>query len=109
MADTGQVSTQAPQSMHWSGSMKFISELSSEWMQSAGQTSTQVASLVPMQGWVMTYAIAATPRSRFERRAASTMFNEQQTPVHRLAAGWQRRQVGGGVHRGAVQPRLQVE
>jgi hypothetical protein len=37
--------------------MKFISSPASEWMQSAGQTSTHVASFVPMQGCVMTYAM----------------------------------------------------
>src|SRR5215813_13258989 len=57
MAFTGQVSTHAPQSMHPSGSMKFMSSPSSEWMQATGQTSTQVASLVPMHGCVITKAI----------------------------------------------------
>src|SRR5262245_51623945 len=57
MAFTGHVSTHAPQSMHSSGSMKFMSSPSSEWMQSTGHTSTQVASLVPMHGCVITKAI----------------------------------------------------
>src|SRR5438105_4034378 len=63
MALTGQVSTQAPQSMQPAGSMKFCSDESSDQMQSTGQTSTQVASLVPMQGCVMTKAmVLATPQ-----------------------------------------------
>src|SRR5258707_3293857 len=58
MASTGQGSTHAPQSMHSSGSMKYCSDASSEWMQSTGQTSTQEASLSPIHGWVMVYATA---------------------------------------------------
>src|SRR5437016_11099521 len=58
IASTGHGSTHAPQSMHSSGSMKYMSEASSLWMQSTGQTSTQEASFRPTQGWVMTYAMA---------------------------------------------------
>src|SRR5205823_13717696 len=56
MASTGHGSTHAPQSMHSSGSMKYMFAASSVWMQSTGQTSTHEASLTSMQGWTMTYA-----------------------------------------------------
>ncbi len=54
IAVTGHSGSHAPQSMHSSGSMKYWPLASSEWMQSTGQTSTQEASLTPMQGSVMT-------------------------------------------------------
>src|SRR4051794_19879367 len=64
MAETGQAGTQAPQSMHSTGSMKSCSaspwSASSflGWMQSTGQASTQAVSFVPIQGSAMTYAMS---------------------------------------------------
>src|SRR5688572_32333159 len=58
MASTGQTSAQTPQSMHSSGLMKYCSASSVEWMQSTGQTSTQLLSLTPIHGWAITYATA---------------------------------------------------
>src|SRR5918995_3252146 len=60
IAVTGHSGSQAPQSMHSSGSMKYIASSSVAWMQSTGQTSTQLASLTPMQGSVMTYVMASS-------------------------------------------------
>src|SRR3954468_18430620 len=63
MADTGQTGTHAPQSMHSTGSMNNMSVPSNcgssflGWIQSTGHASTQAASLVPMQGSAITYAI----------------------------------------------------
>src|SRR6185437_10013878 len=63
MADTGHTGTHAPQSMHSTGSMNSMLEPSNwgssflGWMQSTGHASTQAASLVPMQGSAITYAI----------------------------------------------------
>src|SRR6476620_7347929 len=63
MADTGQTGTHAPQSIHSTGSINSMLEPSNcgssvlGWMQSTGQASTQAASLVPMQGSAITYAI----------------------------------------------------
>src|SRR4051812_40639868 len=63
MADTGHTGTQAPQSIHSTGSMYSISTVPclSEsffgWMQSTGHASTHAESLVPMQGSAITYAI----------------------------------------------------
>src|SRR5579859_2403270 len=63
IAETGQTGTQAPQSMHSTGSMYSISAPSNcgssflGWMQSTGHASTHAASLVPMQGSAITYAI----------------------------------------------------
>src|SRR5271167_1301987 len=63
IADTGQTGTQAPQSMHSTGSIYNISssayagESFLGWIQSTGQASTQAVSLVPMHGSAITYAI----------------------------------------------------
>src|SRR5450631_4915600 len=63
MAETGQAGTQAPQSMHSTGSMNNCSDSAKPassflgWMQSTGQASTQAVSLVPIQGSAITYAI----------------------------------------------------
>ena len=63
MADTGHTGTHAPQSMHSTGSMNSMSVPSNcgssflGWIQSTGHASTQAASLVPMQGSAITYAI----------------------------------------------------
>ena len=58
IASTGHSGSQAPQSMHSSGSM--ISIRSNSWMQSTGQTSTQERSLMSMQGSAMMYVTAAS-------------------------------------------------
>src|SRR5215210_8718964 len=57
MASTGHSGSQAPQSMHSSGSM--ISMRSNSWMQSTGHTSTHERSLMSMQGSAMMYVTAA--------------------------------------------------
>ncbi len=63
IADTGQTGTQAPQSMHSTGSMYNISSSGNAgasflgWIQSTGQASTQAVSLVPMHGSAITYVI----------------------------------------------------
>ena len=56
IASTGHSGSQAPQSMHSSGSMMRMRPNS--WMQSTGQTSTQERSLMSMQGSAMMYVIA---------------------------------------------------
>src|SRR2546421_2765732 len=53
IASTGHSGSQAPQSMHSSGSMTRIR--SASWMQSTGQTSTHERSLMSMQGSAMMY------------------------------------------------------
>src|SRR5919106_3080390 len=58
IAVTGHSGSQAPQSMHSSGSMKYIESSSVAWMQSTGQTSTHEASFTPMHGSVITYVMA---------------------------------------------------
>src|SRR5215475_6276005 len=58
IASTGHSGSQAPQSMHSSGSMTRIR--SAVWMQSTGQTSTQERSLMSMQGSAMMYVTALT-------------------------------------------------
>ena len=62
IASTGHSGSQAPQSMHSSGSM--ISIRSNSWMQSTGQTSTQERSLMSMQGSLMMYVIGASLATR---------------------------------------------
>src|SRR2546423_6375693 len=63
IADTGHTGTQAPQSMHSTGSMYSISSSACAgssflgWMQSTGQASTQAVSFVPMHGSAITYAM----------------------------------------------------
>src|SRR5205085_7030221 len=63
IAETGQTGTQAPQSIHSTGSMNsmLLSACGASsflgWMQSTGQASTQAVSFVPMQGSAITYAI----------------------------------------------------
>src|SRR6476659_8624927 len=53
IASTGHSGSQAPQSMHSSGSITSIR--SDSWMQSTGQTSTHERSFTSMQGSVMMY------------------------------------------------------
>src|SRR6201999_2317219 len=62
IASTGHSGSQAPQSMHSSGSM--TSMRSASWMQSTGQTSTHDLSLMSMQGSEMMYVTAATLTTR---------------------------------------------
>src|SRR5690242_250458 len=60
IADTGHTGTQAPQSIHSTGSIKSNSSVAYPsssffgWMQSTGQASTQAVSLVLMQGSAIT-------------------------------------------------------
>src|ERR1700747_3609481 len=60
MADTGHTGTQAPQSMHSTGSIYSNSSVAYAgssflgWMQSTGHASTHAVSLVPMQGSAIT-------------------------------------------------------
>src|SRR5579884_383286 len=61
IASTGHSGSQAPQSMHSSGSMTRIR--SASWMQSTGQTSTQERSLMSMQGSAMMYVTVSTLHS----------------------------------------------
>src|SRR3954452_4370056 len=58
IASTGHSGSQAPQSMHSSGSMTRMRFAS--WMQSTGHTSTQDLSLMSMQGSEMMYVTRAT-------------------------------------------------
>src|SRR5881409_1831884 len=58
IASTGHSGSQAPQSMHSSGSMTRIR--SASWMQSTGQTSTHDLSLMSMHGSAMMYVTAPT-------------------------------------------------
>src|SRR6476661_1787658 len=67
IASTGHSGSQAPQSMHSSGSMTRIRPAS--WMQSTGQTSTQERSLMSIQGSAMMYVTAATLPSRLLGRS----------------------------------------
>src|SRR3954465_1419034 len=66
IASTGHSGSQAPQSMHSSGSMTRI--LPASWMQSTGQTSTQDLSLMSMHGSEMMYVTASTVSERSVRR-----------------------------------------
>src|SRR5690348_4474949 len=66
IASTGHSGSQAPQSMHSSGSMTRIRFAS--WMQSTGQTSTQDLSLMSIQGSAMMYVTGATLAKRSARR-----------------------------------------
>src|SRR3954470_15289120 len=71
IASTGHSGSQAPQSMHSSGSI--TSMCSTSWMQSTGQTSTQERSFVSMQGSVMMYVTSGRSSSRLpegERRSS---------------------------------------
>src|SRR5437870_8735253 len=58
IASTGHSGSQAPQSMHSSGSITRIR--SASWMQSTGQTSTHDLSLMSMQGSAMMYVTRST-------------------------------------------------
>src|SRR3954453_16094155 len=65
IASTGHSGSQAPQSMHSSGSITRIRPAS--WMQSTGQTSTQDLSLMSMEGSEMMYVMAANLAARSAR------------------------------------------
>src|SRR6266550_4158582 len=103
IASTGHAGTQAPQSMHSSGWMNSISAVSNSgssfrgWMQSTGQTSTQAASLVPMQGSVMIYATRVLLILRGARN--------QREQCRRLSAGSPR---GSAVQRASITRRFMV-
>src|ERR1700755_250336 len=58
VASTGHSGSQAPQSMHSSGSITRMRPAS--WMQSTGQTSTQERALMSIQGSAMMYVTAPT-------------------------------------------------
>src|ERR1700760_3921586 len=62
IASTGHSGSQAPQSMHSSGSMTRIR--SASWMQLSGQTSTQDFSLMSMQGSEMMYVTGLLYRGK---------------------------------------------
>src|SRR5258705_5501251 len=66
IASTGHSGSQAPQSMHSSGSITRMRPAS--WMQSTGQTSTQDLSLMSIQGSAMMYVTQATLAKRSVRR-----------------------------------------
>src|SRR4051794_41316378 len=62
IASTGHSGSQAPQSMHSSGSM--TSRRSASWMQSTGHTSTHDLSLMSIHGSEMMYVTAPTIATR---------------------------------------------
>src|SRR5690348_10969172 len=87
MASTGQGSTQAPQSMHSSGSMYTMRSSSAVMMQSTGHTSMHDLSLRSMQASVTTYVTALKSS---EGRAdggsgASAVQRLADDPAHRRA------------------------
>src|SRR3954463_216756 len=75
IASTGHSGSQAPQSMHSSGSMTRIR--SASWMQSTGHTSTHDRSLMSMQGSAMMYV---TWRLLYRRQK---LLDEVRTPLHK--------------------------
>src|SRR3954463_16309290 len=79
IASTGHSGSQAPQSMHSSGSITRMR--SASWMQSTGQTSTHERSLMSMQGSPMMYVIGADCRD-----AVGTRTRLADQLVHQLAA-----------------------
>src|SRR5512135_2654962 len=93
IASTGHSGSQAPQSMHSSGSMTRIR--SNSWMQSTGQTSTQERSLMSMQGSAMMYVTRPTVDSRLDRlrrqpsgfRSAHELGHEVTDPVRQRGFG----------------------
>src|SRR5438034_2786000 len=77
IASTGHSGSQAPQSMHSSGSITRI--LPNSWMQSTGQTSTHERSLMSMQGSAMMYvtrSILATVLGRGTRLLLHELVDE---------------------------------
>src|SRR3954451_1333818 len=76
MASTGHSGSQAPQSMHSSGSITSIRPTS--WMQSTGQTSMQDLSLRSMQGSAMMYV---TKRGLLGRILANQFRHELRQPL----------------------------
>src|SRR5918995_4288949 len=93
IASTGHSGSQAPQSMHSSGSMMSIR--SNSWMQSTGQTSTHERSLMSMQGSAMMYVILASSLARLPDQA----FDQIADPLHER--GLRHHLVEAGFVRGA--------
>src|SRR3954464_10328124 len=77
IASTGHSGSQAPQSMHSSGSMTRMR--SASWMQPTGQTSTHERSLMSMQGSEMMYVIG---RLLYRRQQP---LDEGTNPLHERA------------------------
>src|SRR5690348_8207249 len=77
IASTGHSGSQAPQSMHSSGSITRMR--SNSWMQSTGQTSTQDRSLMSMQGSAMMYVTGA--QSTDGRGLRRQLFDERLGPL----------------------------
>src|ERR1700733_5665044 len=100
MAETGQAGTQAPQSMHSTGSMNSWSAspwpASSflGWMQSTGQASTQAVSLVPIQGSAITYAIVQFSGKYLLDADSSTGHRRQETTLVRAVLLCGNREIG---------------
>src|SRR5262249_21816363 len=102
IASTGHSGSQAPQSMHSSGSITRMR--SNSWMQSTGQTSTQDRSLMSMQGSAMMYVTGA--QSTDARGLRRQLFDERLGPLvegrfrdHLIEAGGMRaaQAIGVGV------------
>src|SRR5581483_8676352 len=93
IASTGHSGSQAPQSMHSSGSMTRIRFAS--WMQSTGQTSTQDLSLMSMQGSAMMYVTAPTLAKHSAGRRR--LLDEGGLHDHAVEAGGVRGPQAGGV------------
>src|SRR5262249_51856497 len=77
IASTGHSGSQAPQSMHSSGSITRMR--SNSWMQSTGQTSTQDRSLMSMQGSAMMYVTGA--QSTDGRGSGRQLFDQRLGPL----------------------------
>src|SRR6202049_5015270 len=92
IADTGQTGTQAPQSMHSTGSMYNISssayagESFFGWIQSTGHASTHAVSLVPIHGSAITYAIKSGPPEMCAEVNGTDILTRMATTVQRSAA-----------------------
>src|SRR3954467_2719443 len=90
MADTGHTGTQAPQSMHSTGSMNNwstasnLSESFFGWMQSTGHASTHAWSLVPIQGSAITYAIFLDSLHKLQMSAGVTLHIKDACPNPQL-------------------------
>jgi hypothetical protein len=94
IADTGQTGTQAPQSMHSTGSMYNISSSGNAgasflgWIQSTGQASTQAVSLVPMHGSAITYVIKSVSPLRWLRNLTEPLILARMRPAVQRSAGF---------------------
>src|SRR5262249_3434794 len=98
IASTGHSGSQAPQSMHSSGSMTRMRSLM--WMQSTGHTSMQERSLMSMHGSAITYVIANQCR-RAPARPVTSGVDRREQPVDDLAGALEQR----GLDHDAVEPR----